>query len=371
MRILIYFIAILVTSIHCSAQQDVIDFKNLTTNMGLSHGDVLCICQDHSGYIWIGTADGLNRYDGIEFTVYKFNKKDSTSLSNSYINYIYEDKQNNLWIGTAGGLCRFNRNKGNFERINYYDNHNNKFGKSVTAIFEDSSNRLWIGCGRGVYLLDRENKIFNACFEDTFHPDSLIFCTGIREDESGLIWISFKDSKDVGLIKYNPATKIITRYNTQGTELRLKENSVYSLMIDNKNNIWVGYVSKGLDVINVNNNTVTTYQKSQGTSLSSNSIFSLAQNTDGKILIGTNGGGLNIFDPGTGLFSYYKTSESEGSLLSNAIQTLFVGPDGMIWIGCRAGGVSIYDKRFYKFTHYRHGKHNINSLFGNSVTCFT
>jgi ligand-binding sensor domain-containing protein len=132
MRILIFLITIIATSFHCSGQQDAMVFKNLTTNMGLSHGDIISICQDHTGYMWIGTGDGLNKYDGIEFTVYKFNKKDSTTLNNSYINSVYEDRQNNLWIGTSSGLCKYNRERDNFERINYNDNYNNRFEKSVT-----------------------------------------------------------------------------------------------------------------------------------------------------------------------------------------------------------------------------------------------
>ncbi len=87
--------------------------------MGLSHGDVFCVHQDHEGYIWIGTTDGLNKYDGIGFTVYKYNQDDTTSLSSSYVNCIYEDKKNNLWIGVLNGLCKYDREKNNFERINY------------------------------------------------------------------------------------------------------------------------------------------------------------------------------------------------------------------------------------------------------------
>jgi ligand-binding sensor domain-containing protein len=81
------------------------DFKILTTSMGISHGDVLCFYRDHEGYIWIGTTDGLNKYDSVGFKIYKRNNNDSTSLTNSYINCIYEDKQNNLWIGVTNGLC--------------------------------------------------------------------------------------------------------------------------------------------------------------------------------------------------------------------------------------------------------------------------
>ncbi|MBA7526334.1 Sensor histidine kinase RcsC [subsurface metagenome] len=340
--------------------------------MGLSHGDVLCIYQDHIGYMWIGTTDGLNKYNGVEFTVYKFNKKDSSSLSNSYINAVYEDTQNNLWVGTSGGLCKYNRDRNNFERISFDDSQIIKSDQSVTEIFEDNSNNLWIGCGRGVYMLDRETIRFTVCFEDFFSPDSLIYCTSICQDKKGSIWVSFKDTKNVGIIKYKPITKETSWYDTHQAEIKLKENSIYSLLVDNQNNIWVGYVSNGIDVINQQNNTITSYQKNtNNNSLSSNSIFSLAQHTDGKVLIGTNGGGLNIFNPKNQLFSRYTTSESDQSLLSNTIQKIYIGHDGMIWIGCRAGGVSMYDKRFDKFTHFKHQKEDINSLYGSSVTCFT
>ena len=372
MKKIIFFTIILINYLNCSAQWNNKAFINITTNMGLSHGDVLCIYQDYIGYIWIGTADGLNKYDGIEFTVYKHNKKDSTSLSNSYIICIYEDKQKNLWIGTLSGLCKYNRDKNNFERIPFIDIHNNKFETSVTEMFEDNRNRFWIGCGDGVYLFDRAYKRFTACFEDTIGTGNLVYCSGICQDKNEMLWFSFKDVKSFGILKYNALTHTTTRYGTQGPEYKLKENSVYSLMIDKQNNIWIGYVSSGIDVINEQNKTITSYQKNHDKySLSSNSIFTISENTDNKILIGTNGGGLNIFDPATKIFSHYSTSESERSLLSNTIQKLYVDRDGIVWIGCRASGVSIYDKRFNRFALYRHEKQDNNSLYGNSVTGFT
>src|SRR5665647_1023945 len=105
------------------AQTERIDFENITTAMGLSHGDVTCFCQDHEGYMWIGTADGLNKYDGIEFQVFKKDLKDSASLSNSYINCVYEDKQNNVWIGVFDGLYKYNRDINKLGKVPFIDIH--------------------------------------------------------------------------------------------------------------------------------------------------------------------------------------------------------------------------------------------------------
>ncbi|MGD0343195.1 MAG: two-component regulator propeller domain-containing protein, partial [Bacteroidales bacterium] len=334
--------------------------------MGLSHGDVTSICQDHDGYIWIGTADGLNKYDGIEFTVYKNNQKDTTSLSSSYINCIYEDKQNNLWLGLANGLIRYSRDENNFERVSLIDNNNNKFSNSVIEIFEDNSNNLWIGCNYGVFLINRENKKVTEFFADSFHLNTLNGCSGICQDKNGVLWFSFQSSNDLGIISYNAATNKIIRYSTQDPLYKLKENSIRCLMVDNLNNIWIGYRSSGIDVLNGQTNTITSYEYNSFSG--KNSISSIEQKEDGKIFIGTGGSGLNVFDPITKSFYQYTASESANSLLSNDVQKIYISPDGIIWIGCWSGGVSIYNKRFESFIHYKPDK---NSLQGSSVTCFT
>ncbi len=368
---LLFFISLL-TFCFTIAQTEKMDFKSLTTSMGLSHGDVLCFYQDHDGYIWIGTTDGLNKYDGIRFTVYKYNKKDTTSLSSGYINCIYEDKKNNLWIGVTNGLCRYNRDKNNFERISLIDNHNNKLNNLVAEIFEDNNNNLWIGCNYGVFLINGENKHVTEFFADSFHLNTLNGCSGICQDKNGVFWFAFQSSNDLGIIKYNAATNKIIRYSTHDPIYKLRENSVNCLMIDNQNNIWIGYSSSGIDVINGQTKTITSYQHiiNNPNSLSNNNIFSIVQNSQGKIFIGTNGGGLNVFDPKTKLFYQYAVSESENSLLSNVVQNLYISRDGIVWIACWGGGVNFYDKRFNRFALYRQSKQDRNSLDGSSVTCF-
>jgi PAS domain S-box-containing protein len=370
MKIALLFFVSLFTFFSTFAQTEEMAFKNLTTSMGLSHGDVTCIYQDQDGYLWFGTVNGLNKYNGIEFSVYNNIKNDTTSISNNYIISIYVDKQNNVWIGTDG-LCRYNRDKNNFERIPIIDNHNKLLHYTVTAICEDKQNRLWIGTNFGVFLFDSKNKRFIQYFADNYGKE-MINCTGICCDKNGILWSSFNDSKAGGLLKYDPEKKISTFYNSQQSVLKLQENFVNCLYIDNKNNIWIGYVNKGVDVFNEKTQTISNYHfdPKNENSLNNNTIFSITQNTDGKILIGTNGG-LNILDTKTNIFEHYIASESDRSLLSNTIQNIYIGFEGTIWIACWAGGVSIFDKRYDKFTHYKHIKQDIHSLSGNSVTCFT
>jgi signal transduction histidine kinase/ligand-binding sensor domain-containing protein len=354
------------------AQPEKMSFKTLTPDMGLSHGDVVCFCQDHEGYLWIGTVDGLNKYNGVSFTVYKYNQKDTTSIPNNCIICIYEDKKNNLWVGTANsdGLCRYNRERDNFERIYYKDEKNKKIENIVTALFEDNTNKLWVSTSNGIYWFDVEKRIFHPCFTNVYGKDILVNFNEIHQDKNGILWFTSEDPVYGGIFKYNPITKETDHYNTQHPIFRLKENAVYSLIIDKNNNIWTGGFSTGLSMINEQTKTILNYQNQPNNknSLNNNFIQSLAQNSDGKIFIGTNGGGLNVFDPVTKIFDHYTTTKTGGTILSTSIKKLYIGRDGILWMGCWGGGVSIYDKRFEKFPKYKQDKQTGYSF--NGVTCF-
>lgn len=372
MKKALLFSTILITFFIAIAQTEKMSFKNLTPEMGLSHGDVICFCQDHEGYMWIGTVDGLNKYDGVTFTVYKYNQKDSTSLPNSCIIGIYEDKKNNLWIGTAtsDGLCRYNRENDNFERISYSDDQNKKLENIITTFFEDNANKLWVSTSNGVYWFDTEKRIFHPCFTKTYGKEILVNFNEIHQDKNGILWFISEDQINGGIIKYNPVTKEVDHYNTQHPIFKLKENAVYSLLIDKQDNIWIGGYTTGLSMMNEHSKTIINYQKEPNNhnSLNNNFIQSLAQNSEGKILISTNGGGLNVFDPVKKIFEHYTANETEGSILSNSPIRIYIGHDGITWIGCWGGGVSIYDKRYEKFTQYKHDEQTGYSF--NVVTSF-
>lgn len=354
------------------SQSEKITFYNLTTGKGLSHGDVTCFFQDHDGFQWIGTADGLNKFDGIGFTVYKNEKKDTTSIPYNYINCIYEDRQNNLWIGLLTGLCRYNRDKNNFDKIPMIDDKNQIINNPVKQIFEDSSGRLWIGCDLGIYLFDRKSNRFTQHIETRVNPtDNTPECTTIVQDKNGMLWFSFLYARGYGLIKYNPETNATVKYSVQDSRYKLRDNNINSLMIDRDENLWIGYFNSGIDVLDKNGVLIASYKDiNNDKSYNNNNVTTIAQNRDGKIFVGTIGNGVKVFDPKTKKFSDYTSSELENSLLSNSIQEIYISSDGIIWIGCWGGGVSCYDKRFERFLHYKQESQNKNSLFGSSVTSF-
>ncbi|MBN1924284.1 MAG: hypothetical protein JW798_00485, partial [Prolixibacteraceae bacterium] len=223
----------------CFAQEE-LRFVNLAPENGLSNGNILCILQDYKGYMWIGTAEGLNRYDGLQFINYKRDRGDSSSLPGNYINTLTEDSENNLWIGVNNGICRYNRDFDCFERFTINDTNNHSFTHNVGSIFEDKNKKLWLGTNNGVFILDYNNKQFLP------YLDSIVMgreITKISEDKLENIWISFKNG---GILKYNPQSDSVEVYNTQHDRYRLNEDYIISFDIDCKNRIWLAYYSQGI-----------------------------------------------------------------------------------------------------------------------------
>jgi len=244
----VFFLLLILQSANGQGHAQEMIFTNLTTAMGLSHGDITCLHQDYEGYIWIGTKDGLNKYDGINFTVYRSIKEDTTTLSNSQINYIYEDKHQNLWIGVGNGLCRYNRELNHFERINYLDDHNNTLeDHGIAAIYQDTTGRLWLGSiNNGLYWVDPIHRRFHNIFETDIPAKTV---TQISQDPNGMLWFSFRggENKEGGLIKYDLKTKKITIYDHKHPAF--KQYDVYAFEFDKEGNLYAG-THKGLIVFN-------------------------------------------------------------------------------------------------------------------------
>jgi len=351
---LLYFILI-----WCNlyGQKDVMRFNNLTTGMGLSNGDVTCTYQDNMGFVWIGTVDGLNRYNGLEFEVFKHDKKDSTTLPGNYIYDVLQDSKNNLWIGLINGLCKYNYDLNNFERINYKCENGNKKEINVEIIFEDDSSNLWIGGSDALFLIDEENEKFISYFEDIFNGP-FADLSAIQQDAEGNVWFA---STAKGLVKYNLKKKKVAILDTNNLYHGIKCFYV------EENYLWLGYENNGFSIINKNNEIIAIHKSEASTSnsLNNNAIHSILVNDDGRLLLGTNGGGLNIFNRETRFFSHYLASEANRSLLSNNISDIYKSKDGIIWISCWGGGVSTFDKRFDKFIHYKQEEHSDNSIRGS------
>ncbi len=312
-------------------------FQRLTIEDGLSQNSILTMLQDRQGYLWVGTQEGLNRYDGYEFTVFKHDPEDSTSLSHSGILSLFEDSSGMLWIGTwGGGLNRYDPRSGIFARFLHNPDNPDSLGNNlVAAIHEDREGRLWIGTmGGGLDLLDRTTGKFTHYTFDPEDPHSLSsnFVSVIYEDLQDRLWIGTGGfgTEGNGLNLFDPQTGGSTRFLHDPDEANsLSSNTISSVVEDSTGALWIG--------------------------------------TGGYALVGA---GLNRLDPENGqVIRYQNDPDDPASLVSNDIMKLSIGPDGVLWIGTWGGGVDRLDilNNSSQFLHDRHDPYNPESLSANIV----
>jgi ligand-binding sensor domain-containing protein/serine phosphatase RsbU (regulator of sigma subunit) len=346
----------------------------------LSDNIVQSIFEDHSGILWVGTNNGLNRFNAEteKFTIY--NIKSPENLSHNNIRAIFEDSRGTLWVGTwGGGLNRLvlpDRyfSGGRCENsspvfIHFKHDPQNSAslsGNSVTSIIEDRSGILWIGTGDGGGLnkFDPKIKTITAYKHDPLDPESLSHnaVRSIIEDKSGIIWIG--TGRDGGLNKFNPATGKFSVYkNDPADEESLSENHVMSLLEVKPGKLWVG-TGNGLNEFDVKTGKFKLYPES----LSGYYIISLLGDKSGNIWIGAAPAGLCKFNPETEELTIYKNDPKDPySLSHNIVISLFEDRKGMIWIGTESGWLNKFDPGTGEFIGYRHDPDDPNSISHNTV----
>ena len=213
-------------------QSKYIRFGHLSTEDGLSNNTAYSLMQDSRGYIWIGTFDGLNRYDGYDVTVYKHDPEDPGSISSSFSSYIFEDASGTIWVGTNNGFNKFDPDTKRFIR---YETDPSLGSNQVRAIYEDSKGRFWIGSQHGIlYEFDRGLEKLTPV-SSNYEFGRIIYIT---EDQEGLLWIG--DSK--GLTRFDPEAQAFMRFmlNPGGT---IRVNYIE---IDGEGVLWLATTGGGL-----------------------------------------------------------------------------------------------------------------------------
>src|SRR5438132_9335609 len=169
------FLLVQLISLFAFSQKQQIKFQHLKTDDGLSQSNVLCIFQDSRGFMWFGTEDGLNKYDGYNFTVYKNDPKKNNSLSNNFINDIVEDNDSNLWIATLdGGLNKYNRRKDEFIHFKHDPKDPNSISDNyISCLLKDNEGNIWIGTSNGVNVFDKKNNRFIKYTKDDKDSSSI------------------------------------------------------------------------------------------------------------------------------------------------------------------------------------------------------
>ena len=348
------------------------EFERISVEHGLSQSSVVCILQDSKGFMWFGTQDGLNKYDGYDFTVYRHNPQDPDSLSHNIIQAIYEDRSGALWIGTwGGGLDRFDRDTERFTHFQHDPGDPNSLSNnSVLSIHQDQEGLLWVGTyGGGLNKFDPETESFVHYRNDPADPASLggDFVRVIYEDRSGTLWIGAEDG---GLDQFDGQGEQFVHYRHDASDPHsLSHHIVVSIYEDQEGLLWVG-TADGLNRYDRDTGKFTIYKNDPNDpgSLSDNVVLSLHQDHSGVLWVGTRGGGLDQFDRSSGRFVHYRNEPNDPNSLSNdVVLSIYSDRSGVLWIGTNAAGLNKLDRSTQRFLHYQHQPDNPHSLSDNMV----
>jgi len=355
------------------AQDRTIQFSHLKSQDGLASNTVFCTLQDQKGFLWVGTYDGLNKYDGYKFKVYKRIEGDTSSISDNKIRALCEDNAGNLWIGTwYSGLNKYDPKTEKFTRYLYNENDSSSISaNSITALYIDKSGKLWIGTvGGGLNSFDSERQKFHRYLSIPEDSSSLSDNTihTICEDENGTLWIGTGEG---GLNKFDRVKKTFSnfKYDPNKSE-SIGSNYIMSLFEDQSGNFWIGTGNNGLNKFDRKTNQFLRYSDNLFSSsmICSNMIWSIYEDSEGILWIGTNDGGLVIFNRTMEQFTCYrKNYEDPMGLNDDAVISIYEDRSGILWFGTWNGGLNVYNKRKIKFSTYSHDPQNPNSLNGNSI----
>ena len=332
------------------------NFKNITIEDGLSQSTVETIYQDSKGYIWIGTNDGLDRYNGYEFKHYKHDKYDKNSIANNYIVDIIEDKNGYIWVSTIGGLSRINPDKDEIK--NYYskEDSGNLSNSNLWQLLCTKDNRLIASTIDGLNVYDKnKDKFTRILYKEGELPSQYIY--SLEEDINGHIWVG----TDNGLVELDKDLNIVKSYQDA-----IGDSDVYNVYDDSKGNIWVCTLDNGLFKINLDDKSVENYKNNNSKiSIPSNNVRDIISDSEGKLWIATDKG-LCTFDYEREEFiTYNKKSYQSNSLIDDEIFCLLKDSSGLIWIGTYSG-ISRFNPNS-SFTHFKSDPYDNNSISGNVI----
>ena len=380
------------------AGQENIRFQRITLEDGLSQESVLSIFQDSEGYMWFGTQEGLNRYDGYQFKVFARSTRKESTLSSDWIYSISESNDGLLWVGTSDGANVFDKKSQTFQTFKHdpldptsLDNNN------VRVVFKDSTDTIWLGTDVGLnrYIPSQQNFKHYPLTGAGLGRNANIYT--ISEDIAGGLWIGTDGN---GLYRFDPLSDSVNLISTDYESLKNVENTrIRALLIDSRQRLWVGTYDNGLFMVDLNldpvKNNVTTqpdanlvvrdiFEDRTGTiwiaadnglhrwhdgkqmfqriahesdnpfSLSGDKLTRIFQDRGGVFWVGSYSG-LNKWNTATAKFSYFRKTSSNGSysLTDNNTNAFFNAGDDKVWVGTY-NGLNLVDIKSGDVEHYFH-----------------
>ncbi len=389
------------------SQPNKLSFVNFTIENGLSNNLVHSIYQDKKGWMWFGTYQGLNRFDGYKFTIFDHLPSDSTSIGGSLIRAMFEDKDGGLWIGTEKkGIYRFNRDKDDFKIFSGSKGTFNLREQTYYAIQQDREGYLWLGTEHGLCKVDLNGKILKLYQHRDDDPNSIINSTVkvIQIDRTGKLWIGTMAGLDI----VDPQSDKIIHL---GSSIEKLKDEICTIFFNTDSKIWIGTYKYGIIIVDpltlkyehliidpLNERSLTvrviardrdnywigtrgglyiysketnhfSYFKHDGReseSLIHNSVSDIYKDAKGDFWIATRGG-ISYVVKEKQVFQCYRELPNDNHYLNNGeIYAFWMDPQGKLWIGTESGGVNVFDRSRGVFSYIKHEK-SANSLSNNCV----
>ena len=336
--------------------------ENIVRIKGLSQNMVNAIIQDREGYLWFGTWDGLNQFDGYDFRIY--NKQNG--MSNTTINTLLEDDEGIIWAGTQDGLNRLdvsNREISVFKNIP--DESNSISNNTITHLYQDTDGDIWISTVQGLNKYDKINNVYNRYKFDIVNADSIRtnWINKVIQDADGFLWIATR----FGLFRFDKSTRLFTPFFHSSNDSRsISSDDINDIYIDRNGKLWVG-TSDGLNLyVDDYEGFIKFYHKHDiFNSISSNDIKAIYEDTRGILWVGTSDK-LNTFDRSSGQFQHYSNSGTSTSISNDDINCIFEDDMGSIWIGTY-NGVNKVNLGLSKFNYYHRDPNNPLSLSSDII----
>jgi ligand-binding sensor domain-containing protein/serine phosphatase RsbU (regulator of sigma subunit) len=343
---MIFFVSIL------HAQKE-ITFDRLTATDGLSGNNVLSVCQDQYGFLWIATNDGLNRFDGYNFKVFKHEPGDTTSLPSNELNMVYVDREGILWVGSLAGLSRWDRDSGRFQNFEPIPSNTGVAQQSVLWISEDSQKRLWVGTRwNGLFLFDRQARTFEQMKVNINNSISTTAnaITDVLESASGKIYIG---TWHHGLLEYDEIEDIfkLTRLDP-GLNRQFVQNLITAFHQDKEGIIWMGTLEKGLFRYDPETKNLDAIPLINQDKVKTLWIRDFYEDGEGFLWIATTNGLYRYHLRSKESIQYKYDPKNQLSIAENRIWSIFHDKYDMLWIGTQGGGLSKYNKEKIPFEHF-------------------
>lgn len=352
------FVLLLIVALDGTAQKK----RFFDYSEGLSNSLINELHQDHLGFLWVATEDGLNRFDGIKFKSYFKNDKLASSLRNNFVTALLEDSKRNLWVGQINNLQVYNFENETFRDIEL-NVENEQVHFFITRIIETKNNDLWFSTsGHGLFKMDekKENPEYDKELNDRLNSKIIEY---LIEDSEGILWIG--TSK--GLNSYNPKTGRIESFTVGKDKLSLPDNEVSSLCEDSDGYIYIGFLNGGLAKLNKNTKIIEEIRSANPNEIELPVKF-LHMDSRGQLWVGTDGFGLKLLNRKSNLLESYSSVNTSFDFLKSKVHNILEDTAGNIWLGIFQKGIYLIPESPEIFINYGYRAFEKNSIGSNYIT---